>query len=162
MQEKIREQFHNTFDSWQNLLKESTEVYDLLNVKTRVKEDLDFLLNSATSLIDRSTETIQEIDKYERSAKRALENMRSCIQSKRESIKRFKMNIFARLNKRRLKKRIDVLQRKLLEKQNRRRDASKEIKFGQCLLMEVLQESEMVQLQIEEKTQQSKIFFVLL
>ena len=133
-----------------------------MSVETKVTEELNLLLNEAKNLINESNETVKKMVKHERSEKETLENMKSCVQDQRVKIKRFKMNIFARLNKRRLKKRIDVLQRKLLEKQNRRRDASKEIKFGQCLLMEVLQENEMVQLQIEEMTQQSKIFFVLL
>ena len=133
-----------------------------MNVETKVTEELNLLLNEAKNLINESNETVKKMVKHERSEKETLENMRSCVQDQRVKIKRFKMNIFARLNKRRLKKRIDVLQRKLLVKQNRRRDASKEIKFGQCLLMELLQENEIVQLQIEEMTQQSKIFFVLL
>ena len=86
-----------------------------MSVETKVTEELNLLLNEAKNLINESNETVKKMVKHERSEKETLENMRSCVQDQRVKIKRFKMNIFARLNKRRLKKRIDVLQRNFFE-----------------------------------------------
>jgi len=117
-QEKIKEQFLDTFDSWQNLLQESDGDYDLLNIKTRVQEDLELLLNAATNLIDENSETVREIEKYERSTKEDLHKMITSLEKKRRKIKRFKINIFVMLSKRRLKKRITDLQEKLIAKES--------------------------------------------
>ena len=116
-----------------------------------MQEDLELLLNAATNLIDENSETVREIEKYERSTKEDLHKMITSLEKKRRKIKRFKINIFVMLSKRRLKKRISLLQEKLIAKQSFKFNANKEIKFGKCLLRELLQESEMVQLQVEEK-----------
>ena len=155
-QEKIKERFLDTFESWQNLLQEAAGGYDLLDIETRVQEDSELLLNAATNLIDENTETIQEIEKHEKSAKEDIQKMTTSVEKKRRQIKRFKVNIFVRLSKRRLKKRIVVIQEKLLENESLKRNANKEIKFCKCLLRELRQESEMVQLQVEEKKKQLK------
>ena len=116
-----------------------------------MQEELELLFNAATNLIDENTETVREIEKYERSAKEDLQKMMTSLERKRRKIKKIKVNVFVRLSKRRLKKRISLLQEKLIAKQSFKFNANKEIKFGKCLLRELLQESEMVQLQVEEK-----------
>ena len=121
-----------------------------------MQEELELLFNAATNLIDENTETVREIEKYERSAKEDLQKMMTSLERKRRKIKKFKVNVFVRLSKRRLKKRISLLQEKLIAKQSFKFNANKEIKFGKCLLRELLQESEMVQLLVEEKKKQMK------
>ena len=83
-----------------------------------MQEDLELLLNAATNLIDENSETVREIEKYERSTKEDLHKMITSLEKKRRKIKRFKINIFVMLSKRRLKKRITDLQEKLIAKQS--------------------------------------------